>query len=149
MLTPRQVLTLTYPTSTLVQTSEPLYRPRKIRVMSVRDLVAEPLTIDEYLYRPLIRRGRYLVTAWDYATRSMRQFYPANSLEFARDCHLRIGAYYPGSTRPDKILSRGYANTVSDRIALAKALQEFRRLPNPHLIRVFADDLVVAAEEAA
>ena len=78
MLTPRQVITLTYPTSTLVQSAQPIYRPRQIRVVSVRDLVAEPLTIAEYLYRPLVRRGRYLVTAWDYATRSVRQFYPSN-----------------------------------------------------------------------
>ena len=144
MLDPQKIITLSYPTSTLVQ-AKPAYRKRNLRILSVRDLVSNPITIDEFLRRPLTRRGRYLITAIELDNGLVRQFYPSSSLEFANDCDLRIGLYYPQSKRPDRILSRGYRNTVTDRIALAKATQSIRSHYNPNHIRIFADDLTIAS----
>lgn len=118
-------LQLSYPTSTLIE-SNWSFRPRQLEVVSVRDLLLEPLTPAEYLHRPLIHRGRYLVRAKDLEKRRIQQFYIASSLEFYRPTGLRLALYQPGpeKSEPASYLSKRFGVSRRDRIALAKTIAE-------------------------
>lgn len=128
MLKKLEQLLLSYPTSTLVQTQWK-FRRRQLEVVSVRDLVLEPLTPAEYLRRPLLHRGRWLVRAKDLRTLRVQQFYLASSAEFFRPTGLRLALYWPESpqTPPAAWLPGRFAGTRRDRIVLANALAQLRR----------------------
>jgi hypothetical protein len=128
MLKRLEQLLIDYPTSTLLETNW-TFRRRRLQVVSVRDLLIDPLTTEEYLRRPLIHRGRYLVKANDLETQQVKQFYLASSQQFYRPAGLRLALYWPDQSGqpPAEILSKRIAGTRRDRIALAKALQQLRR----------------------
>ncbi len=99
------------------------------------DLVANPLPIAEYLARPLTRRGRWMMQAIDNETGEFRLFYESSFKHNFRECPLRIGERNDrGKLIP---ISRGFAPTVPDRIALANVLRNLHRDD----IFVYADDL--------
>jgi hypothetical protein len=64
MLENGQRLVVHYPVSTHI-TAEPVFRRREFLVKGVRDLVRDPLTVQEYCNRTLVRRSRWLVHARD------------------------------------------------------------------------------------
>ncbi|TWU66484.1 hypothetical protein [Crateriforma conspicua] len=141
MLEPGKKVDLTYPDVTLVESLSRLHR-RQIRVTAIRDLVAQPLTPDEYLRRPLIRRSRWLITGFDESRGSFRQFYLGSTAEYRAPGYLRVGLYEPGSDRPAFAVSRPFAPTKRDRILLARALSQWSRQQIDDLqLRIFADDL--------
>lgn len=130
-----------YPNTTLVN-KQPTFRLRRIAVRGIRDLVANPLTIEDYLRRPLIRRGRWLILGRCEDTRQLRQFYLATTKEEWRELPLRIGLYEPFGSKPVQLLSRPFGATVRERILLSRALQMWSRQNFDGLqLRVFADDL--------
>lgn len=146
MFRPNQRAVLTYPDSTIVETVRQ-YREREITVEKVRDLVSSPLTVKEYFRRPLIKRGRWLVSGRDPNGR-FRQFYLANSVEFQRDSPLRIGIYEPGATTPLEIVSRQFENNRRDRILLGKTISHWACQDlDGLLLGIFADDLRVVADD--
>lgn len=120
-------LLLHYPDSTLVG-KQWQYRRRRLEVVSVRDLLLNPLTPAEFLRRPMLHRGRWLVRAKDLEQQKVKQFYLASSQEFWRPTGLRLALYWPGeeSDGPAELLTRRFATTPRDRIVLAKALTELR-----------------------
>ena len=128
MLKRLEQLLLDYPTSTLLETDW-TFRRRRLQVVSVRDLLTNPLTVEEYLRRPLIHRGRYLVKANDLDSHKVKNFYLASSQQFYRPAGLRLALYWPDrpGQPPAELLSKRIAGTRRDRIALAKALQQLRR----------------------
>ncbi len=140
MLSPGQVVTLTYPDSTLIE-SVAVLRDRHVRVIKIRDLVAHPLTPAEYLRRPLIRRSRYLITAWDHTTQSVRQFYLGSSREFASEGLLRVALYRPGDRLPYDVIGRAFGPTRLERRLLRRCLLEMRGRSARLRLRVIADDL--------
>ena len=137
-------LEIQYPSSTHVRFMDfpPAYRLRQLQVVSLRDLVADPLTPDEFLRRPFVRRSRWLVSAFEAGTMRFRRFYLGSSLEYAAPSQLRLALYDPDGERPDAILSRPFEPTVADRKLLTRAIQAWRaRDFGGRVLRVFTDDL--------
>lgn len=118
-----ELLLLNYPTQTLLQT-EWSYRTRRLEVIKVRDLLRSPLTPEEYLRRPLIHRGRWLVKARDLDSEEVKQFYLASSKEYYRATGLRLALYWPNSDGEmyAEVLPHRFAATRRDRIVLALSL---------------------------
>lgn len=131
MFEPNERLLLNYPASTLLETNRFwFYRSRYLQILSVRDLLINPLTPEEFLSRPLIHRGQFLIRARDLDTHRVQQFYLSSSKEFFRPTGLRLALYWPGQPGrlPADIFSRRYATTRRDRILLARTLLEFQRM---------------------
>lgn len=140
---PQQVLAFHYPDSTIVQT-EPKYRLRHIEVRYWRDLTKSPLSIDEYLRRPLIHRGRMLAAARDLQTNQHRRFYLASSRENFVPSLMRVGVFDPITRKLLDIISRGFHPTRKDRLHLARLLIRWREYDFGDMrVGVFADDLRV------
>lgn len=136
-------VTLHYPTVPLVGVV-PDFVPRTFQVRSIRDLVTCPLSVRDYLDRPLINRGRILINGWDLDHKSYRRFYLASSKEFRRESVLRIGLYDADQRQPFKVIDRPFAPTRRDRLMLAKRLIRIGQMETENLkIGVFADDLLV------
>jgi hypothetical protein len=123
-----EMLLVSYPTSTMVQT-EWKFQPRRLEVVKVRDLIKAPLKPDEYLRRPLVHRGRWLVKARDLDRNQVKQFYLASCKEFYRPTGLRLGLYWPGEQeqKPAEVLPGRFACTKRDRILLAIVLARLQK----------------------
>jgi len=118
------------------------FRSRQVIVRSVRDLVERPLTPDEFLRRPYVRRSRWLVRGIENDSQQFRQFYTGVTPQFAAPSQLRVGLYEPDGVRPVQLLGRGFEPTIKDRRILIRALD--RWLSHDYgelLIRIFSDDL--------
>lgn len=143
MLEPGSRIELSYPDSTLVESIARLRR-RRIRVVGVRDLIRQPLSPEEFLRRPFIRRSRWLVTGWDFDRREFRQFYLGSSGEYRSRGLLRVGLYEPGADRPKWPFPRPFGPTRAERALLVFALREWLRRDLADLqLRIYADDLAV------
>lgn len=112
------MLKLYYPRHNLVGRS-PDWQLRLFSRWSVRDLVTQPLTAEEFLARPLIRRSRYLWQGRD-SLGQWRKFYAGATREAWQECDLRL-ALYRGQQRV-RLLSRPFEPTVRDRIVLARVV---------------------------
>lgn len=139
---------LSYPDSTLVESLAKLRR-RRVRVCGVRDLVREPLTPEEFVRRPFIRRSRWLITGYDLDRRQYRQFYAGSSGEYRSPGLLRVALYEPGADRPTWPFPRPYGPTRRERALLVHCLREWlsRDLADLQL-RIYCDDLAVYRGEA-
>ncbi|QEG43757.1 hypothetical protein [Roseimaritima ulvae] len=143
MIEPGAKLDIQYPCCTLVETLNE-FRLRRIHVQSVRDLVASPLTPEEYLHRPFVRRSRWLVIGFDEVAGAMRKFYLGSSRELCRPGLMRLGLYEPGATAPYAIVSRPFLETRRDRLLLAAVLMRQSESENDLAglrLRILADDL--------
>lgn len=146
MLALHQQIEIDYPTCTLVN-AQLEFRPRKLVVKKVRDLVVDPLTPADYLRRPLNHRGRWLILARDLETGQLRQFYWSTVKDHFRPLPLRLGLYGPGNHRPLELLSRPFEPVVRDRILLARAIQIWSKKVDQSLrLGVFCDDLRVVKD---
>lgn len=118
-------LLISYPTSTIIESAWD-FRHRQLEVVSVRDLLLQPLTPEEYLRRPLLHRGRWLLKAKDLERRKVKQFYLASSREFYRPTGLQLALYWPDQldTPPASYVSRRFGVSRRERIALARAISE-------------------------
>lgn len=143
MLRPGQLLVCHYPSTTRVE-SKFTWHLRRFRIRAARDLVEHPLTIREYLRRPLVRRSRWLLTVTDIDRGTLRQVYLGNMREHWIDAPLRVGIYRGDRTTPAELLSKSFAPTVADRIQLAHIL---RTVPADmqSSVGIFSDDLSVIA----
>lgn len=142
-LQPGDVIVIHYPDTTDVR--YPMRHtagPREIVIRSIRDMVQQPLTIQEFLRRPWVHRSRWLVRAWEPERGQYRQFYLGCTAEFAGPTQLRVAYFDPVLWRPTRVLYRGINPTVADRRLLARTLQkwvgkEVEEMP----IRIYADDM--------
>jgi hypothetical protein len=133
-----QIVEFRYPITTHVRIEQPLFEVRSVEVFRVRDLVEHPLTFQEYLRRPFVRRSRWMIGGVDLDSKQFRQFYLGCSPEYRAPSQLRIGRYDAERCRPKEIYYRGFEPTISDRkqlVKLALMLQYRSEL------RIFADDL--------
>lgn len=141
MIEPGSKIELSYPDSTLVDSIARLVK-RRIHVYRVRDLLAEPLTPDEFLRRPFVRRSRWLISGYDLDRGRFRQFYLGNSAEHEAPGLLKVGLYEPGAKRPKRALPRPFGPTPEERQLLVDVLKECARKGPTHLqIRIYSDDL--------
>jgi hypothetical protein len=143
MLNPGKVMTLNYPSSTLVGALAE-FRRRHMEVISVRDLLSHPLLPEEYLRRPYTRRSRWLVRAFDLDKQQVRQIYLGSSLEHQSPGGLRLGLYEPGADRPGWSHPRLFMPLKSDRRLLAKLVVYADQMEREDLLlRIYSDDLSV------
>ncbi len=143
MLPVRTPLQLHYPISTAINCNLE-FRPRRLVVYKFRDLVTDPLTIAEYMRRPLLYRGRWLAIAKDLQAGVIRQVYPTTTREHFRVVPVRLGLYDPDKTAsgPVDVISRAYGATVSERTALIRLIHRVRSVDAGGLqLRVLVDDL--------
>jgi hypothetical protein len=144
MIEPGTRLELTYPDCTLVEALAKFER-RRIRVHSVRDLVAQPLTPHEYLRRPKLRRSRWLVFGYDLDRFVWRKFYIGSALEYERPSVLRVGLYRPDESKPADLIGRAFGPTARERIILARVLVSWHGANLGRMrLGVLADDFTVA-----
>jgi hypothetical protein len=136
----RGPLTLHYPRTTHVRFEDAAeYYKRTLRVLSIRDLVHEPLTPEEFLRRPFVRRSRYLILG--HESGQFRRFYLGCAAEYRAPSQLRIALYEPGKIKPIDLLSRPIGPNVQDRKYLSKLLITCREKDfGKFVLRVFADD---------
>lgn len=141
MLDPGDRTEIYYPSSNLI-TARPTMELRKLEVLRARDLVVMPLDPETFFRRPMLRRSRWMIDAIDQADGQPRRFYLGSSREFAASSDLRIALYEPFGTKPYRIVSRGFGDTVRERISLAHSLRAVLRMDlDDLLVRVVADDL--------
>jgi hypothetical protein len=116
---------------------------RSIIVREVVDLVEKPLTPEEFLRRPYLRRGRWLVKAIESIGQKQRfrQFYLANSAEFRRHGGMRLALYEPGKRLPVEIISEEFLPTVVERKMLIRLVKKLKDADFGGLqLRIVADD---------
>lgn len=136
-----EMIELTYPVSTHVR----LFRldqmeTRRVVVQSVRDLIADPLSVNDYMRRPYQLRSRWMIKAFEPASRKWRQFYLGSSLEYWSPGTLRVGLYQPRSQCPTTILDGVYEATAASRKRLTDELAKLGKLDFGDLeLRVFSD----------
>lgn len=141
MIEPGSKIELSYPDSTLVDSLANLVK-RRIHVYRVRDLLAEPLTPEEFLRRPYIRRSRWLISGYDLDRQRYRQFYLGNSAEHRAPGLLKLALYEPGAKRPKWPFPRPFGPTRRERQLLVDSLREcIKRGPTTLQLRIYSDDL--------
>lgn len=130
-----------YPTRNVIGVN-PVWMPRRIKILQRIDLMESPLPIADYLRRPLVRRGRWLLRAYDCDSKRFRSFYECAIQSSFRELPLRIGR------RTDdgriKAIGRSFAPTVEDRRLLAMALHRVKF----HPVFVYADGLAIIRESS-
>jgi hypothetical protein len=143
MIEPGSQIELSYPDSTLVDSLARLVK-RRVHVYRVRDLLAQPLTPDEFLRRPFIRRSRWLISGYDLDRQRYRQFYLGNSAEHRAPGLLKVGLYEPGADRPTWPLPRPFGPTRAERQFLIDVIKEWaKKGPTQLQLRIYSDDLRV------
>lgn len=147
MLETGKTLRLTYPQSTHLLATVKTRRVRTLTVHKVVDLVTNPLTVDEFLNRPFIRRSRFRIRAFDHTKRKHRQFYLGSSVEFSAPGNLRIALYRPDKATPHQILFREFAPTPDDRRMMIRLLRRGIDIPEGMQLRICCDDFSIAGDE--
>jgi hypothetical protein len=139
---------ISYPISTHLRFFDPDQSERRsIRILSVRDLLTDPLTLAEFNRRPWLMRSRWLATAFEPSRGQYRQFYVGSSREYRSPGVLRVAIYEHGSTRPDKFLGRAFQPTIEDRRVLIAAIREWSK--HRHVLgslRIVADGLGICCK---
>ncbi len=140
--TVNEFLEFDYPISTnLHRLQFPDFQTRVIMVKRIRDLVTHPLTPEEFIRRPLIQRGRYLLGGVDLSTGMFKQFYEASFRQHLRIVPLRVAVFCEYGERPQYIYYRTFT-TPRERMLLARALGRGIFTPPPGMkIGIYADDL--------
>lgn len=122
---PGQVFVFHYPRSNELE-ARPAYRRRCILVRSVRLLDQEPLRTITLRMNPLRRRGRTLVTGWDFDARGERSFYLESMREFRRQTWLALALFDPLDDQAGPLwLPWTFAPTATSRLRLAEACRVF------------------------
>jgi hypothetical protein len=133
------VIRTCYPRTTHLATASPRWEPRTFQVLGIRDLVREPLTIQEYLRRPMTRRSRYLIRVLDVQKQRYRSVYHRSMSDWYRETPLRIGIY-EGLKLVD-MTSHNWGPTLADRQSLIRFLQKFDGFDMGEFqIGIFSDD---------
>jgi hypothetical protein len=116
------VIHTAYPFTTHVSTLTLTWEPRRFRVLSVRDLVTDPLTVQEYLARPMTRRSRYLIRVRDLDRGVCRSVYQRSMADWFRETPLRVGVFHGAKLM--ELLSTNWGPTVADRQGLIAFLRK-------------------------
>lgn len=136
-----QEIELIYPTSTDVQyIANAARKLRQLKVKRVRDLVAEPLTPEEFLRRPFVARSRWLILATEGIGLPPKQFYVGSADNYQAPGVLRLAIYERGCMKPKRYFGPQIDETVLARRRLIQLLRQKMTHPD-YQVRVVADDL--------
>lgn len=143
---PGATVSLHYPTCTdVLAATQKRWKQREIEVVSIRDLVRQPLTPQEFMRRPFTRRTRYLLRGRENGL--VKQFYLGTSHEYYTCGQLRMGLYLPFSAQPSDLIGRPFENNPFDRRLLYQSLLKFLDYDFGRFdLRIFADDLRLYTE---
>lgn len=137
------MITLHYPIRNRIGV-EPVWRPRVLTVVERIDLLNQPVPLEKYLKRPMIRRGRWLLRCFDHEAKQYRQFYENAFKEYWRPETLVLGelpqdVIAPKGKRilPVK-LAGPFEQNMKDRAKLEVVL---RRLKNEPGLVVYSEGL--------
>jgi hypothetical protein len=121
------------------------YAPRHLCCLAIRDLHREPLELETIERRPLTRRGRYLMFAWDEDIAETRCFYLAQLTDGnpgSKSGTLQIVGF--DEDNPNDNLSRigpEFGPSIFARATLAEACRRLRQQGRSTRFRVAADDV--------
>ena len=142
MFEPGKQVELVYPIQTdVIRIAKSPRKVRQLQVVRVRDLLENPLSVEEFARRPYVSRSRWLVLARDENDRQFRQFYPGSADNYRAPDVLRIGLYEPGESRPAMLLGRQFEPTPEDRNALLRLAIAEQHKHEGYELRIFAGDL--------
>ena len=116
------VIHTAYPFTTHVSQMNLTWEPRRFRVLGVRDLVTDPLTVQEYLARPMTRRSRYLIRVRDLDRGVCRSVYQRSMADWFRETPLRVGVFHGAKLM--ELLATNWGPTVADRQGLISFLRK-------------------------
>jgi hypothetical protein len=137
-----QQIELVYPVETdVIRIRKAPRRLRQLQVYRVRDLLEEPLSVEEFARRPYVARSRWLILARDIASRAFRQFYPGSADNYRSPDVLQIGLYEPGESRPAMLLGRQFEATPEDRNALLRLAIREQNRHEGYELKIFASGL--------
>lgn len=141
MFEPEQTIEFHYPDNTFVGRKRG-WRLRKVSVRKVRDLLSEPITVNDWYRRPHQLRGRYLITAIDHDNGKLRQFYPNNCKEWWHPALLKLGLYTPFSRKPEVVFKESYGWTVHQRSLMNRAIEDILQTDlGCFELKIYCDDL--------
>lgn len=149
MYEPGERVVLKYPKVNHVAFA-PEYVERSVCIYRIRDLVSEPLSIEEYCRRPYVRRSRWMLSGVDQANGEWRQFYAGSILGRESPGLLRVGLFIPGEKAPWRILTDPIGPTPQERTALARWLRRWsmEKKLGDFKLGVFCDDLRLVGRQA-
>ncbi len=136
------VIHTAYPFTTHVASPNLAWEPRRFRVLGVRDLVTDPLSVAEFLRRPMTRRSRYLIRVRDLDKGVCRSVYQRSMADWFRETPLRVGVFH--EKKLIEIISTNWGPNVRDRLGLIEFLHSFDGYDMGEFrLGVFSDDLEV------
>ncbi|MCD0459141.1 hypothetical protein [Roseiconus lacunae] len=143
MIDPGSYIEIHYPCQTHIRWIHAAEKQRRnLQIIRIRDMLAEPLTVDEFLRRPFVFRTRWLAFAHDLDLSTWRQFYLGSSAEYCAAGTMRMALYEPGSPKPAKLLGREFQPTLKDRKLMIRLLKHWGTQDYGDLqLRVLCDDL--------
>jgi hypothetical protein len=116
-------------------------------VVGVRDLVTDPLTVEQFNQRPYLRRSRYQLLVVDLATGQRRTIYERLLRENFRDCPLRVGVYE--GRKLVELMATNYGPSVADRRGLLRFLAKYITTDfGDHRLGILSDDGEVVTAES-
>lgn len=103
------------------------YVRRRVLVTEYVDIVQQPIDIESFLYRPLVRRGSLLIVGIDQHVKGERRFWFQAMRDAGRPPSLRVGLYDPSDPIcTAEWIGREFGPTVKDRLLMREALLQFR-----------------------
>lgn len=108
-------------------------------VLGFRDLVRNPLTVEEFLCRPMLRRSRYALRVEEIAGGPQKMIYQRLLHSEFRECPLRVGVYL-GSELVE-LISTNRGPSIADRLGPVRYLNQFDDYDfGEHFLGVLSDD---------
>jgi hypothetical protein len=111
-----------YPFTTHVSVEFPRWEPRRFEILKIRDLASDPISVAEFLRRPMTRRSRYLLRVRDLDQGQLRSVYHRSMADWFRETPLRIGIYHGCDLQ--ELLKTNYGPTIPDRQRLVRYLNK-------------------------
>jgi hypothetical protein len=131
-----------YPFTTHVSVEFPKWEPRRFEILRVRDLARDPLTVAEFLRRPMTRRSRYLIRVRDLDQQQLRSVYHRSMADWYRETPLRVGIYH--KSKVQELLRTNWGPTIADRQRLIRFLRKHQHTDmGDFRLAVLSDDAEV------
>lgn len=120
---------------------------RRVLAVRMRDLLVDPLSIDEYCRRPLDRISRWMLLGVDPDTGKRCRFYLGSIPGQESPGMLRVGLFHPDAVGPWRVLLGAFGSTQSDRRELARLLRKWEAEKDlrGYQLGVFCNDLRLVA----
>lgn len=135
----RRVLTDFYPVNSSIGSPKIDWEPCVLQVLDTRDLVTDPLTVEEFMCDPLQRISRFAYTVEDLESFETRTVYQRVLKSNFRECPIRVGVFR--GSKMVNLFADNWGTTIDERRDLVQFLQLFEGENLGDLkLGVFSDD---------